>query len=89
MLKENPKGVIKLAKCPRNLTLLSDFFFSPFRNCITDIDSIAWENGRHRLKHHILLRDHFSFLNQVTRRQNFRLVQIETNCRRRFKVHLK
>ena len=25
----------------------------------------------------------------ITRRQNFRLVQIETNCRRHFKVHLK
>ena len=26
---------------------------------------------------------------RLTRRQNFRLVQIETNCRRHFKVHLK
>ena len=25
----------------------------------------------------------------ITRRQNFRLVQIETNCRRHFQVHLK
>ena len=25
----------------------------------------------------------------ITRRQNFELVQIETNCRRHFKVHLK
>ena len=24
----------------------------------------------------------------ITRRQNFKLVQIETNCRRHFKVHL-
>ena len=25
----------------------------------------------------------------ITRRQNFRLVQIETNCRQHYKVHLK
>ena len=25
----------------------------------------------------------------ITRRQNFRLVQLETDCRRHFKVHLK
>ena len=25
----------------------------------------------------------------ITRRQNFRLVQFETNCRRHFKMHLK
>ena len=35
-------------------------------------------------------RDRFcSFFYPITSRQNFRLVQIETNCRRRFKVHLK
>ena len=33
------------------------------------------------------IRVQFTLLN--TRRQNFRLVQIETNCRRHFEVHLK
>ena len=28
-------------------------------------------------------------LKPITRRQNFRLVQTETNCRRHFKAHLK
>ena len=29
------------------------------------------------------------FIDSITRRQNFRLVQIETNCRQHFKVHSK
>ena len=38
-----------------------------------------------------VLQHHFQhyFSCPITRRHNFRLVQIETNCRRHFKVHLK
>ena len=38
-----------------------------------------------KLRFFFLLRD----LYPVTRRQNFRLVQTETNCRRHFNVHFK
>ena len=36
-----------------------------------------------------LMRHEAVCISPITRRQNFRQVQIETNCRRHFKVHLK
>ena len=54
------------------------------------IENIVGKGENAGYQHFLLCPQYFQKASQhIIRRQNFRLVQIETNCRRHFKVHLK